>query len=136
VRRVLITASRDWNDVAAIEDALDAVVDEWGVFLLVQGDCETGGDAIGKAWAIRNGYPHEDVPADWDRPCDADCYHPVAWRNGKPYCKVAGHIRNQEMVDRGADACLGFPLGKSPGARDCMRRAKKAGIEVINLGDR
>jgi hypothetical protein len=34
------------------------------------------------------------------------------------------------MVDLGADLVLAFPLGKSEGTRDCIRRATAAGIHV------
>lgn len=38
------------------------------------------------------------------------------------------------MVDLGADLCLAFPLPDSRGTKDCMARAKKAGIKVISMG--
>jgi hypothetical protein len=34
------------------------------------------------------------------------------------------------MVDLGADLCLAFPMPRSRGTWDCVRRAKKAGIVV------
>lgn len=131
MRRVLVTGSRDWVDVGFIEKRLTVTAaGDMGRFILVQGDCPTGADAIAKAWAIRNGYPHEDVAADWERDCDTNCYHAPRFRNRRPYCPRAGHLRNQVMVDQGADVCLAFPLGKSPGTRDCIKRAKAAGITV------
>ena len=47
----------------------------------------------------------------------------------------AGPIRNQRMVDLRpvANVCVGAPLGKSPGTRDCMARARKAGIRVVDV---
>jgi hypothetical protein len=39
------------------------------------------------------------------------------------------------MVSLGADVCLAFPLGASPGTRGCMNIAERAGIHVINKGD-
>lgn len=47
------------------------------------------------------------------------------------YGKVAGLLRNQEMVDLGAEVCLAFSRGNSRGTADCIRRAQKAGIPVI-----
>lgn len=130
VDRLLVTGSRDWTDAAFIEDKLTRGYLYYGGFILVQGDCPTGADAIAKAWAVRNGYPHEDVPADWERDCDSSCYHKPRFKYGRPYCPMAGHLRNQVMVDRGADVCLAFPIGKSFGTRDCIKRAEAAGIEV------
>lgn len=60
----------------------------------------------------------------WGLPVEA---HPADWRS----CgRAAGLIRNQRMVDLGADLCLAFPLGESRGTWDCVARARKAGIEV------
>jgi hypothetical protein len=44
--------------------------------------------------------------------------------------KKAGPIRNQEMVDAGADLCLAFWDGNSSGTLDCIKKAVKAGIPV------
>jgi hypothetical protein len=46
------------------------------------------------------------------------------------HLRAAGVIRNQEMVDAGADVCFAFPTGEAKGTRDCIRRAEKAGIPV------
>ncbi len=135
MQRVLVTGARAWTDAAAVCRSLDLVLAHLGSFILIQGDAKDGLDVIAKGWAIRTNCPHEDVPADWSRSCDGDCHHSVRWRNGTTYCTIAGFLRNQEMVDRGADLCLAWPLGKSLGTRDCMRRAKRAGIPVINLGE-
>lgn len=55
--------------------------------------------------------------------------HDADWNE---YGRAAGPIRNQEMVDAGADVCLAFPTG-GPGTRDCMRRARDAGIRVFDM---
>lgn len=133
MKRVLVTGSREWADAAYVREALDHVAAVMGPFILVQGDSPKGLDAIAKQWAIETGIEHEDVPADWSRACGADCHHQPRWRGGEPYCPMAGHLRNQEMIDRGAEVVLAFPLGRSPGTRDAMRRAKRAGIDVIDM---
>lgn len=55
--------------------------------------------------------------------------------NWTRYGRHAGPIRNAEMVTAGADICVGYPLGASPGTRGCMALAERAGIRVINFGD-
>jgi hypothetical protein len=50
--------------------------------------------------------------------------HPADWSQGRK----AGPIRNQEMVDAGADLVIAFAGGD--GTADCVRRARKAGIPV------
>lgn len=56
--------------------------------------------------------------------------HPAQWNT---YGKRAGLIRNQEMVNAGADVVLAFPVGESRGTRHCMRQAHAAGLTVINV---
>lgn len=58
-------------------------------------------------------FKHECFPADWET-----------------YGKVAGPIRNQRMLDAGADLVLAFPGPASKGTWDMVRRAEKAGIVV------
>lgn len=43
----------------------------------------------------------------------------------------AGPIRNQRMVDAGADICFTFPDSQSKGTWDCAERALKAGIKTF-----
>jgi len=128
--RVLITGSRTWADVETIRRALAEIVDSYpqgwdprGI-VLVHGGCNVrwgnrlernpkGADAIAhtlwKSWGL-----------------EVDM-HKAQWaRHGR----AAGPIRNKDMVDRGADLCLAFILDDSPGATDCARRARDAGIPV------
>lgn len=53
--------------------------------------------------------------------------HPAIWAL---HGKAAGPLRNQEMVDLGADFCLGFLRGEARGTRDCLGRAQAAGIPM------
>lgn len=116
--RVLVTGSRAWPAPDAVARALAPwIAGHTGSLVIVHGDCPSGADAIARRVATDNGIRHEPHPAEWGR-----------------YGVMAGPIRNQEMVDLGADACLAFPLGRSIGTRDCMHRAKKAGIPVIDYG--
>ncbi len=64
-----------------------------------------------------------DIWKGWGLPVEA---HPADWSIGKK----AGPLRNQEMVDLGADLCLAFVAPESRGTRDCLRRAEEAGIPV------
>ena len=119
--RILVTGSRHWPLHQVVWDALNDAATT-GRITVVHGHCPTGADLHAHQWAttmraIRNGHTEEQHPADWNR-------HGLA----------AGPIRNQTMVNTGADLCLAFPYGKSPGTRDCMHRAKLAGIRIIDLG--
>ena len=136
MRRVLVTGSRDWNDrkavwLAIFSEYLDANSSD--EFVVVHGDCPTGADRLAREWCEKNqnAVTEERHSANWDRACDESCYHKPRTKNGRPYCPMAGHLRNQEMVDLGADVCLAFPLSDSRGTRDCMKRAEAAGIPVV-----
>lgn len=48
----------------------------------------------------------------------------------KTHGKAAGPIRNQQMLDAGADLVLAFPLPGSKGTLDMIHRAKRAGVDV------
>lgn len=123
--RVLVTGSRDWSDHNAIHEAL---LDHLTLQdTLVVGDCPTGADAIALSEAKRTAANFEVHEAKWDEHTDA-C---PDWCKVRSRCRIAGPRRNQEMVDSGVDICLAFPLGESRGTKDCMRRAKKAGVTVL-----
>lgn len=118
--RILITGSRDWTDLTIIQNAITVHTlgkSKWRT-TIVHGACPTGADYLAAKFALDKGLNVEAYPADWDK-----------------YGRAAGPMRNQRMVDLGADICLAFPLGESRGTRHCMKAAEKAGIKVINYGD-
>lgn len=113
--RVLVTGSRTWTDDEVIYEALDGIRVERGPgMVVVHGACPRGADRAADRWAtFRWGVTAEPHPAMWGV-------------HGRP----AGFIRNQHMVDLGADVCLAFIVDGSAGASHCMAAAKKAGIPV------
>jgi len=112
--RILITGSRNWSDEDVIDGALRAAFYEFGPATLVSGACPTGADAIAERIWEAHAFPVERHPADWET-----------------HGKAAGPLRNQQMVDLGADICLAFPLPDSRGTKHCMGAADKAGIPVV-----
>ncbi len=54
--------------------------------------------------------------------------HEADWRT---HSRAGGPIRNRVMVRAGAWRVLAFPIGRSPGTRDCIRAAQAAGLHVI-----
>lgn len=118
--RILITGSRAWNDYGKLSKVLTTEVSraiKLGLdVVIVHGSCPTGADAMAQRWCEANGVDFERHPADWSQG------------------KKAGPLRNQAMVDLGADVCYAFPKDSSRGTRDCMKRASKAGIPVVDVG--
>ena len=111
--RIGVTISRDWDDYEAV---VNAILDETG---------DTDGTQIT--------FVHGASQMDWFIAGIAHAYdmktepHSADWVKHK---RAAGPIRNQEMVDSGADVWLAFIKNESAGATDCARRAEEAGIPV------
>jgi hypothetical protein len=112
--RILITGSRFWTDEDAIRQAI--TIAARGVsshkITVVHGGAR-GADTIA-------GRVAESFDIDVE-------VHQANWRR---YGKSAGHRRNADMVNLGADICLAFPIGESRGTRGCMKLAEQAGIPV------
>lgn len=126
--RILVTGSRTWTDRWAIYHALRDVIVEasnavpnvkhapgpfgLGELILVHGGAR-GADSLADELARRNiqGMQVEVHPADWER-----------------YGKRAGFLRNDAMVNQGADVCLAFIKDASKGATMCADIAEAAGI--------
>lgn len=116
MRRILITGSRTWKDYTAVEQAILNQV-AGGQAVIVHGACPSGADRIAQQVCEEYGLHVEAHPADWQL-----------------HGRSAGMVRNSKMVELGADICIAFPDGKSPGTRDTMRKAAAAGIPVIDMG--
>jgi len=124
--RILITGSRDWEDLDTIHDALTrAVSGHHGDIVVVHGAAK-GADNMSAlaAWAM--GLKVEAHPAMWQKHTD-EC---PDWHEGLPTCKMAGFRRNREMVELGADLCLAFIKDESKGASMTAKLAEDAGIQT------
>lgn len=120
--RLLVTGSRDWPWLMPVQKILDGFLKNSDAleepFYLKVGDCPDGVDKAARQWwgwgnATRMVAPDslKVFEADWDK-----------------YGKGAGPIRNQAMVDSGADYFVAFRYRSSRGTTDCIERAKHAGI--------
>lgn len=124
--RILVTGSRRWP-ANATEPIRDAILDAcrrldptrsvedggWPNVTLVHGSCK-GLDYLAATIAASLGLAVEPHPADWNR-----------------WGRSAGPRRNATMVRLGADVCLAFPIGASPGTRGCMATARAANIPLV-----
>lgn len=115
--RVLITGSRNLNDSSVVHKVLNEELWKRGSLHVVHGGAK-GADSIAGTWAQEmkaKGFPvtFEVHPANWNA-----------------HGKAAGPIRNQKMVDLGADIVFAFPRGASPGTRHAIKIARIAGIRV------
>ena len=115
--RVLVCGGRDFSDTAFAYRTLNRLHKERGFDVVIEGDAR-GADRIAGYWARRLGVDDLKFRADWDA-----------------HGRRAGPIRNQRMLDEGRpDLVVAFPGGR--GTADMTRRAREAGIEVIELQER
>lgn len=119
--RVLVTGSRHWHNREAMRKALERVGAKFTTdrLVLVHGDCKGADRMAAEIVAAWERWTVEAYPADW-----------------AGLGRGAGHARNQQMVDNGADVCLAFPTASSRGTWDCMKRANLAGVSVWIVPDR
>jgi len=109
--RVLVCGGRDYDDYETVIKCLDAVHQQYGVTLLIEGGAN-GADAHGGIWADNNGVPRCTMWAQWER-----------------YGKAAGPVRNQAMIDLlHPDCVVAFPGGK--GTQNMIGIAQHAGVTV------
>lgn len=114
--RILITGSRTWERVDIIRAALRDRQVLHGALTVVHGHCPRGADAIAHSLCAEWGWESEPHPADW-----------------ATHGRRAGFIRNQHMVDLGADECLAFIRDNSAGASHTASVAEKAGIPTVRF---
>lgn len=122
--RILITGSRDWNNGRTILAAVRLHLLDHGLdpleardVTIVHGACPTGADQLAGQVADLWHWKQEPYEANW-----------------KAHGKAAGPIRNTAMVQAGADVCLTFALPGSKGTLDCAKKARAAGIRVLDYG--
>lgn len=119
--KILVTGSRDWPNERG-----DVIADALAKFpkgtILVHGACPTGADFIADIYGKTRQFEVRPYPADWES-------------EGK----AAGPKRNARMIreehKRGEpiDLCIAFSddLERSRGTRDCVMRARAAGIKTV-----
>lgn len=128
--RILITGSRDWPDEEFVWDMIDLAImhrEAFGVdpdapskIIIVHGACPTGADLHAATYV-------KDRVTDWEVEqitLDEEPY-PANW---KQLGKRAGFVRNEHMVNLGADVCLAFIKDESRGASHTANLAEERGI--------
>lgn len=118
--RILVTGHRDLANQKLVDQTLDGVLDS--LLLAKDGDNDItlihggakGADTLAANWAAGLSIHCERYNAQWNA-----------------YGKAAGPLRNQQMVDSGADVVVAFLKAGSRGTADCLKRAIKAGIPQV-----
>ena len=107
--RVIVCGSRGWEDRTVIAERISRLPSG---SIIVHGAAR-GADEIAAKAALLFGHEVEPHPADWVM-----------------YGKRAGYVRNRDMATHGADLCLAFWDGDSPGTRQMIGVCREKGIHV------
>jgi hypothetical protein len=112
--RVLITGDRNWACLDLARRIVDRLKARHDAIEIIHGAAK-GVDSAFHVAGINAGVGVIACPAEWET-----------------YGPAAGPMRNQRMVDAGADVCLAFHsnLKWSKGTKGCVVRALDAGIPV------
>jgi len=120
--RVLVCGGRYYEDQRFVDAVLDKLHETHGIAVVIAGgklrspkrsELARGADKCGLRWAESRGVEWIECPADWDR-----------------YGNAAGPIRNSEML-REHRPTLVVSLPGGTGTADMVRKAKRAGVEVL-----
>ena len=107
--RAIVCGSRNYKDWELLYRVLDGL----GITHVIEGGAR-GADRLAREWALSRLIPLSTFDADWGA-----------------HGKAAGGIRNQQMLDEGKpDLVVAFPLAKSSGTWDMVRKAKAANVSV------
>ena len=117
--RVLICGDRNWKDQAAIHELVDILPEKTIVFH----GAARGADSLAGAFARKKLGEDQVIPfpANWDR-----------------WGKVAGRIRNQQMLEEGVPEVVIYffdDLSKSKGTKHMVELSQECGVPVFNGRD-
>ena len=114
--KILVCGGRDYADIEKVYETLSGLhtgpTDDC-VSVVIQGGAH-GADALARSWARDNAVHHAEVVALWGE-----------------FGKAAGPMRNCAMLLLDPDLVVAFPGGR--GTADMVRKAKAAGIEVLEV---
>lgn len=114
--RVLVCGGRSYNDRTRVVNVLTKLHAGAGIDMLIEGGAN-GADRLAREWAETSLVPLKTFAADWEN-----------------YGTMAGPLRNQLMLDEGKpDVVIAFPGGR--GTADMKKKARKAGVEVIEIAE-
>lgn len=112
--RVLVCGGRNYDDQERVFAVLDKLDSEAGIDCIIEGGAR-GADSFAAHWAERRFCVKETYEADWEN-----------------QGSFAGPMRNKRMLEEGEpDLVIAFPGGR--GTADMVRKARKAGVEVVEI---
>jgi len=126
--RVIIAGGRDFTDFRKLCKVAMHMLQHKENIEIVSGTAN-GADKLGEQFARFMGYAIKEFPASWDEVEDKPEYQIGYTKDGKPYWKIAGIMRNKEMSEY-SGALIVFWDKKSTGTKDMIDRAKANNLKV------
>lgn len=112
--RVLVCGGRNYSDRSRVVNVLCKLHFEAGISCIIEGGAN-GADRLAREWANTSIVPVETYEADWEN-----------------QGSFAGPARNTRMLNEGKpDLVIAFPGGR--GTADMVRKARRAGVEVVEI---
>lgn len=108
---VIVTGGRSYANAETVGKVLDDINLVTPIELLIEGGAE-GADRLCRHWAVMRGVNYKTVHAQWSR-----------------HKKMAGIIRNEQMIRMKHDMVVAFPGGN--GTADMVRRASMTGKTLM-----
>jgi hypothetical protein len=114
MKRVLVCGGRNYSNAMSVGSWLGGIRRDHGIAAIIEGGA-TGADKLARFYGEYAGIPVVTFNADWNA-----------------HGRAAGPLRNQRMIEEGKpDLVVAFPGGR--GTADMVRRAREAGIEVVEV---
>jgi len=131
--KILVCGDRKWSNIESIRKAIEEVRMQYSneqSFTIIHG-CATGADTLAGEVGKELGLEIMEFPAKWREWEDKPEYQ-VGEVNGRKYWKLAGVVRNTEMLKAQPEVVLAFynDISKSKGTLDMIKQANRAGVEV------
>ena len=125
MKKVIIAGSRNFNNYALLKSELDKLFNE--PFIIVSGGAK-GADTLGELYAKEKGYEVERHLAKWNDLSVPNCR--IKYNSYGPYNAMAGHNRNQEMLNsilenKDGGCVVAFWDGKSKGTKHTINFCKQ-----------
>jgi hypothetical protein len=132
----IIAGTRGIISMRDLYDAIEA--SGFQITEVISGMADRSPDMLGIAWAKQHMVRIARFPAQWED-MRASWVIPAKRRDGRPYNKVAGLLRNQQMAEYASCEARGTGRGQlialwdggSPGTKDMIERAEHERLAVF-----
>lgn len=129
--KVIIAGSRRFEDYDLLEQKCDQILSSIQDEIWVISGTAKGADRLGEKYAQKRGYYLLECPADWDNVSGKPSSEIGLNSQGKPYWKLAGLRRNEQMAQT-ADALILFNLG-TQGSQNMLYNARKQNLKIREI---